>query len=318
MSTVPASCEGYRMPMDSRVILRRHGKSFYFAGQFLAGKQLIDCSRLYAFCRYLDDIADCSAFPGQARRVLEKVYEDISNGSSREPIVNDFLHLADSHAIDKRIVLELIHGLKGDLEPVEIRNWSQLLLYCYRAAGTVGLLMSRILGADDPEARFHAIDLGVAMQLTNIARDVAEDARAGRRYIPAELLPGLPPGKIADPDKAARPLLQRAVEAILATADCYYASGEAGLAYLPARPRLAILIASRVYRAIGSELRRNHCVTWKGRAFISGRRKALIASRTIVHYVVNNRYRACGGGHEACLHRAFAGMPEAHCKGIPA
>ena len=151
--------------------------------------------------------------------------------------------------IEPEIARELIAGMASDAETVRVADEAELLRYCYRAAGTVGLMMCRVLDAREPAAAAHAVDLGIAMQLTNLCRDVADDARMGRRYLPASLVGDLPPGDLIEPSPALRPKVRAAVARLLALAELYYASGEAGLPFLPVRARAGILVAGRVYRA---------------------------------------------------------------------
>lgn len=303
---------------EAKNTLRHHGKSFHFAGRFLAGNKLEDCTRLYSFCRYVDDIADCSKNKIEARRELSRVYEDLKYGQGRLPVIKDCIDLSRKHQIDRNILLELVYGLGGDLDEVFIIDWQELIRYCYRAAGTVGLLMSQILGASEDKAAYHAIDLGIAMQLTNIARDVEEDARSGRCYLPSTMMEGLTVEQIARPDHRAKPILRNAVSKILETADYYYASGEAGLAYLPPRSRLAILIASRVYKAIGTKIRRDRCSTWEGRAYVTGFQKVKIAAKAIKDCCLSTDLRSPEKQHQSSLHRPLAGMPKTHFGGISA
>lgn len=304
-------------PTDGRDILRRHGKSFHFAGHLLPEDSLKDCARLYTFCRYVDDLADCSANTMAAREALSSVYEDIKRGRSSRPFVMDFLRLAETHKIDTSIVLELIYGLEGDLDGVAVASWNDLIRYCFRAAGTVGIMMADILGAREREARFHAIDLGIAMQLTNIARDVQEDALAGRRYIPADLLPGLSCRQIASPDRPTQSLLRKAVQTILDKAEDYYESGEAGLRYLPPRARVAILVAARVYRQIGKELETRNCATWEGRAVVSMRKKLTVAAGCMPRFFKLEAATTAETRHRKDLHRFLAGLPKTHFGGLP-
>lgn len=293
-------------------VLRRHGKSFYFAGKFLNTAQLHDCARLYAFCRYLDDLVDGSTSSLIAAAKIEAISTEVASGQSSQPIVNDFLGLAHLYRFDHNIVLELIQGLRSDIDQVAFQDWDRLMRYCYQVAGTVGLLMAKILGSKSSYANFHAIDLGIAMQLTNISRDVMEDALSGRQYVPNCILPSLSPAEISSPDLSAREKLAAAVDLILSKADCYYRSGEIGLSYLPIRSHLAILISSRIYRAIGTELRRRGCATWHGRVFVSSQRKVLISLRTLVTFFRQRALSHSKPAHDANLHRALVGLPQTH------
>ena len=298
------------LPLNRAVgVLATHGKSFHFAGRLLAASQLQACARLYSFCRYLDDLADASDNNSESFRQLLQIYNELQSGVSFDPAVNDFLDLADEFQIDMAPVTQLIQGLLSDLDTVRIKDSAQLKRYCYRVAGTVGLLMCDVLGVKDPRAHKHAIDLGIAMQLTNIARDVAEDARNQRRYLPENIVGQLSPKLIAAADVWHREDLARAVKALLDEADRYYQSGEQGLAYLPWRARVAILVAARVYRAIGDQMARKGYATWLGRAQVSRREKIMIAAKTLVAFCARPHFHFKGASHDHKLHRPLHGLP---------
>jgi phytoene synthase len=162
-------------------------------------------------------------------------------------------------AIPKPYVQELLLGMQMDVEDTRYETLPDLLLYCHRVAGVVGLMMCHVLGARTQASLANAVHLGVAMQLTNICRDVAEDAQRGRTYLPARWL-------AADPTASV-------VARLLDEADRYYRSGERGIIALPFRAALAVRTARHVYAAIGSELRRRGCDVSAGRARVPGWRK---------------------------------------------
>jgi phytoene synthase len=265
-------------------VLARHGRSFHLAGRLLGRELRRDCARLYRFCRYVDDIADGPLGADRARQELDRVEGDLISGRSDDPIIADFSILALTRGVRVDAALELVAGVRQDIGPVRIQNGSELVRYAYRVAGTVGLMMADLLGARSPEADARAVDLGVAMQLTNIARDVVEDARRDRCYLPAERLGGVSIEDILEGRPAARPAVQRASGEVVSLADRYYGSGEAGLKFVPPRSRLAILVASRVYREIGHELRRREFRFWEGRVVVSLPRKLATATRALAAY----------------------------------
>lgn len=310
MSTTATPEPSSRIPhAEARNSLRDHGKSFYFAGKVLGEERLSACARLYRFCRYVDDLADDATDVGTARRKLNDVLHSLSIRGSDEPIVSDFLSLADDCAFDLRVTAELIKGVRGDLEEVEINSSAALYRYCYRVAGTVGLMMCNVLGVRDTRAMPFAIDLGIAMQLTNIARDVSEDAGNGRRYLPQIFLHG---ARLRDLEQGAPRLqgrLRSAVRELLSDADRFYRSGEAGLVYLPLRARFSILIASRTYQAIGGELAKRGYRTWNGRVFVSQRQKWGIAAKAAFEFLVSPRFWWKPKKHDSSLHRHLGNLP---------
>ncbi len=229
-------------------VLARYGRSFRLAGRLLPGPTLHRAAELYAFCREVDDLADEATDQTEARAALVGVRRAVLCGDDSHPVAARFLALHQSHAVSREAAITLIDTMLTDLDPVRLPDEAALLRYAHGAAGTVGLMMCAVLDARGATASSHAIDLGIAMQLTNIARDVVEDAAQGRIYLPACWLPpGTEPKDIAsDPDA-----VFAAVRKVLRCADGRYRSGERGIAYLPAQMRPAIRAAARLYEEIG-------------------------------------------------------------------
>ena len=266
---------------DAAATMKLHGKSFWFASLFLPRQVASDAARLYAFCRRMDDLADIAVTQAK-REVLAKVRQDLQRGVSDDPSVADFLELARQYDLPIGAADWLIGTFLEDAEaPMLIENEKQLVRYCYGVAGTVGLMMSPILGADRSRAGAAAIYLGVAMQMTNIARDVLEDARGGRRYLPGDWVrDALPQAMAATPES--RQEIASAVARLLDLADQYYARAAAGFTLIPSQSRRGIAIAASVYREIGMVLRKKNCAWWEGRVRVSLRRKLCVASRVLV------------------------------------
>jgi len=248
-------------------LLARAGKSFHLAGKFLPPARRTAATRLYAFCRGLDDLADETGDAAQ----IESVATALEQGDTSHPLAALYLTLENP---DPAPAVALARSLRDDTGPIEVSDERELLRYCHGVAGTVGLMMARVLGANDPAAAWHAIDLGIALQLTNIARDTREDADRGRRYLPATWL-DLPPSSIRQAPDAVHQSAMRC----LALAEPYYASGIAGLAYLPSESRRGILIAARVYREIGLELRRQGPNRKTDRVAVPSWRKATLVAQ---------------------------------------
>jgi phytoene synthase len=253
-------------------------------------------------CRYVDDIADEADSGPAALQALAKMKQDIGSGRSTDPIVADGIRLFAECGIEPGIFIELIDGVESDLGTVRIADTDALIHYCYQVAGTVGLMMCRILDAKEAAADAHAIDLGIAMQLTNICRDVVADATLDRRYLPATLVGELAPAAFLQPDTGTDAAVRSALSDLLQLADRYYQSGESGLAYLPVASRAGILLAARVYHAIGSTLRRNDFCFQSGRAVVGTGRKSLITLQTLAEFVLHRRYWQVPAAHDAALH----------------
>lgn len=303
------STPAFFRPSASDRVLARAGRSFHFASRFLSREHAGRAARLYAFCRYVDDLADLSSDPGAARDELTRIERDLASDRRIDPRVDDLLDLARETGLSVAAARQLVSGVRSDAGRVEIADVRGLLRYGYRVAGTVGLMMCPVLGTTDPRAVPFAIDLGIAMQLTNIARDVIEDARAGRRYLPGNWVGDAAPETIAGCPEALQPHVCHAVRRLLLMADRYYASGEAGLVYLEPRPRLAIAVAARVYRAIGLELERRDFAPWRGRAVVPTAKKVALASEVLLAEA--GRRRSDAMEHDASLHHCLAGLPGA-------
>ncbi len=233
--------------MTKKNYLALFAKSFNWAGFFLPNNIYHDCSKLYAFCRILDDLVDdkdnlevkIKRF-NEIRNIFKNIYEldnndrQLSDGNEHELIINHMIILADNNNIKRIILDDLIKGVGSDLkQKIHFRSVKDLLVYSYGVAGTVGLMMAKILNVNDARSLKGAIDLGIAMQLTNIARDVIEDQKMNRQYIKPDF------------------------ENILATlklADMFYESSFSSLKKIPFKYRFAIIVARRVYRQIGRKI----------------------------------------------------------------
>ena len=185
-----SSNELVRAQAAARAITREHARTFYFASHVLGPAVQRDAYAVYACCRSIDDAIDRAVArrehvrPEVAGEILERAF---GSGGSRpgEEWMPAFRDTVLRKKIRRKWFEDLAVGVAGDAGPVELQTWEELDLYCYRVAGTVGLMMMRVFGLEDETAEPRALDLGRGMQLTNILRDVAEDAAAGRIYLPA-------------------------------------------------------------------------------------------------------------------------------------
>ena len=264
-------------------ILRHHSKSFALAGRLLPARCRADAATLYAWCRRCDDAVDQppdeegrAAAVVRLREELEQVYAPAGGATGLDPVLRGFQGVVRRHGIPRRWPEDLIEGLAMDVGAVRYETVDALLLYAYRAAGVVGLMMAKIMGARGAEALRRAVDLGIGMQLTNVCRDVAEDAARGRVYLPADLLTA----RAAEPEApaAVEEATSRAVKALLALAEAFYASGRAGLPFLPVRCAIGIHAAALIYREIGREIARRGFDV-RTRAVVSRGRKLWLALR---------------------------------------
>lgn len=236
--------------------IQRHSRSFSFANCLLPATKRADVERLYAWCRWCDDGVDCAASPQAAECFLQQAVADVGLIAAGMPplaVESGWLEsVVRRHDIPLAAAFALLEGMRCDLGPAAGWNTDDLLRYCFRAAGAVGVLMCPILGLEDRRYLRNAAALGMGMQMTNIARDVAEDWRRGRCYLPVEWSGGLYPSK-AEPEPE---VVKRGVRELLAMADDYYIAGERGVAALARESRLAVRAASKIYHAIGVKIRR--------------------------------------------------------------
>jgi phytoene synthase len=200
-------------------------------------------------------------------------------------------------------VLSLIDGIQSDLTMRHLQDETSLLRYAYQVAGTVGLLMCVVLDVRDKQAWPFAIDLGIAMQLTNIARDVGQDAEMNRIYLPANWCGDLSAQQVLTPDAQQAHSLQVSTKRLLALAQEYYQSGLSGVVYLPPAARYGIIVAAHVYGEIGHTIARSGYRSWDRRAVVSQSRKAVCAASALMRYALYPSLRKSNPRHASALHQ---------------
>lgn len=266
----------------SRRQIRGGSKSFAFASLFFSKRERACAWLLYAWCRYCDDQIDGAPTSEAARERLADLEHWIRRAAgSAEP-------LALPQAEGLRLVLrecelpieyplDLLRGMRMDIEGYRGRSLPELLDYCYCVAGVVGLMMCHIMGVSDRRALRHALHLGQAMQLSNICRDFDEDWRLGRVYVPGEWLAEHSLGWREFDSPTGRGLWPQFARRILELAEKKYRSGREGLSFLPFRAAWAVAIALGTYRRIGEKVRSRGPRAWDDRCFTSPTEKAVIA-----------------------------------------
>ena len=215
----------------SNDLLKSNAKSFYWASFFLSKKTYSKCSALYNFCRTLDDIADSSDKMKTKKQNFSKFKNNFIDKNFNNLIVKSMWQIIKKEQISEKVVFDLFDGIEMDLnESVKLKSKKDLLMYSYRVAGTVGLMMSKILKVDNKVSLKGAIDLGIAMQLTNIARDVIEDKNRNREYIEYNF---------------------SSIEETIHNAELFYQKSFFAIGSIPIRSRFAVIVARRVYKKIG-------------------------------------------------------------------
>lgn len=271
----------------SRLIIQKGSKSFAAAARLFDEETRENAYMLYAWCRHCDDVIDNQELgfdskPQAAettRKILaelrEKTQAAIDNKPSEDPIFEGLRYVLKRNEIPGRYPLELLEGFAMDATSHKYHTMEDTLQYCYYVAGVVGIMMAYVMGTRDPAALQRATDLGIAFQLTNISRDVCEDAGVDRIYLPADWLTeaGIPAAEIAQPQHAAK--LAKLVGRLLNEADRYYNSAREGFRSLGFRSAWAVAAARDVYRAIGETVRERGETAWQERVIVRKRRKLL-------------------------------------------
>ena len=279
---------------NSRDMIRKGSRSFALASRLFDTATRDHAWMLYAWCRHCDDEIDGQdlGMTPAARPVHDPAHDPAASleklrietqralrgDAVTDPVFIAFQRVALEHGIPERHALELLAGFEMDVTNFRYRTIDETLLYCYRVAGVVGVMMALVMGVRDTPNLQRAADLGIAFQLTNIARDVVDDARNGRCYLPAEWLAeaGVPPDAIAQPEH--RPAIARVVRRLLTEADRYYQSADTGLQSLSFRSGWAVATALGVYRDIGNIVRARGARAWDTRAVVGAPRKMLYLS----------------------------------------
>jgi phytoene synthase len=271
--------------ISNRKTIRKGSRSFAAAARLLSPDIRQDVYRLYAWCRHCDDEIDGQQLgfgQHQLTRVdqqqrLARIDALTRTALRNEPTANSTFEglqkVVQQYQIPDRHPLELIKGFAMDVEGYRYENLEDTLLYCYHVAGVVGIMMAYVMGVRDERVLKRAADLGIAFQLTNISRDVMDDAANNRLYIPQKWLmqEGVPHQGVSNPQY--RDGVFRCVSRLLAEADRYYASAREGISELPLRCAWAITAADRVYRNIGEIVKSRGSHAWDKRAVTPASRK---------------------------------------------
>ena len=220
--------------MSSKNYLSIYAKSFNWAGFFLPKKTYKNCSYLYDFCRVVDNIADDEGEIEIKKIKFQKFVSDFKKKNFEDPVIQNMWNIIHEFNISLEIIYDLFDGIESDIKQnVKIDTRKDLLIYCYRVAGTVGLMMAKILKVSKKQSLKSAIDLGIAMQLTNISRDVIEDSKKNRSYINGSF---------------------EEINSTIKLADTFYKNSFYSIREIPLSFRFSILVARRIYRKIGYKI----------------------------------------------------------------
>lgn len=254
----------HRLELAAREnLLSQHSKTFHLASRFLPKEMRADASLCYSFCRVVDDIADESPSHEQAKAELDSVRQMLIKEIPPIGIVAEFIELSERTEMGVQPALDLMSGMLSDLRPLTFTSDDELDTYCYQAAGTVGLMMCAVLGVREQSAKAAALSLGMAMQLTNICRDVKEDIGRSRIYLPPlnglnSLLRPQQLTNLKHLDLQVKMEMTARVSYQLSRAEHFYEQAKQGYSALPPGARFAIIFAANLYRAIGVRLYKNY------------------------------------------------------------
>jgi 15-cis-phytoene synthase len=283
---------------ECRWMITKGSKSFSLAARLFDTETRDAAFFLYGWCRYCDDQVDqggtgASTVDVEQRlaRLFNATRSAFSDTGQTQSVFIALQYIVRRYAIPAHYALELIEGMAMDARGTRYDSIGELLLYCYRVAGTVGLMMSHVMGVRDERALKHAADLGTAMQLTNIARDVLEDAAMGRIYLPLDWLSeaGIAPEEIAASKN--RDKLALVTRRLLYEAARYYRSGDSGLWHLSFRSACAVAAARRVYSEIGSLILQRGSRAWDERGYVTGKRKLRVIVRGLLQVLATVPWR---------------------------
>lgn len=262
----------------------RGSKSFYFATRFFPPELARAAHAVYWFCRYTDDLVDEAPSIETGTRDLEAWAAELQRGlrgaTVEHPVLRLFLRTREQHQIPGEYPLELVEGMRMDLRCTRYENFAELRVFCYRVASVVGLMMSHVIGFRG-DAPSHAIDLGIAMQLTNILRDIGEDLQRGRIYLPAEDLRAFGYSEVELRRGVRNDAFRRLMHFQVSRARQFYQRSMPGISLLHPEGRFAVKVAADVYHAILGRIEDADYDVFSRRAVVPARTKYWLTARSI-------------------------------------
>ena len=271
----------------SNFSLKNRAKTFYFASLFFSTDKRNDIKSLYLFCRFVDDLGDNKNLSKKASKIkLNRIKKELLTRKSKDQIILNFINLMSKYGINHRIPNDLVDGVLSDLNKVNIKDYDQLFSYSYKVAGTVGLMMCDIMGVKDNSLKFNAIYLGIAMQLTNISRDIREDLLRDRIYIPKEIRIHVKNNFCKTPfsEKLQREF-SKDLKTLLDTSDIVYDLAWEGIIKLPLKYRFPIAVASYLYQSIGIKIRNKNYNVWKQRIYLTKIEKVIKTFKVLIKLI---------------------------------
>ena len=268
-------------------------KTFNFASLFFKKNLREDIKVLYSFCRYIDDLGDDSSIKKKhAIKQLNVIKKSIILNKSNDTIIKKFQILMGKYFIPVNIPLFLISAIKDDLGEIDFKNYSQLITYSFKVAGTVGLMMCKIMKTNSPKLNLRGIQLGIAMQMTNICRDIKEDLERGRIYIPKTHRTVINKGcKEILHNKILRKKMSKDIEKLIDSSNKIYSNAWNGILDLPLKFSIPIAIASELYKEIGEKIKKDSYQIWERRVYVNLFEKILISIKTFFKVILRYKTR---------------------------
>ena len=280
--------------VNNKDIIYQNSKSFFWASKFLPKGTLEKVINIYSFCRIQDDIVDEGLLIENSKEALE------------------LKAIIKSYGISEELISELIDGINSDINFTRYKDNAELLRYCYKVAGAVGLMMLSALKIKAKDARYFAIDLGIAMQLTNISRDIVQDYKKNRIYLPENT--GIDKICMSNMTDQNQKKIQKTVKNLLIKADIFYKSSLNGMRFIPIQSRISILIALRIYQAIGKKIRNTGLMFLHENIYVSKKEKLFIVIKTIFEFLIFFLIPLFRKKHNKYLHESLIGLLDVNAK----
>ena len=295
--------------MENNLLMRKHGKTFYWASFFLDNAKMQAIYSIYSFCRKIDDMVDEAKNLNIAKKKL-LIFIDAWNKGKPHPVINVLNNIPKENWPNQKLVKMFLNGQISDIKFTSFKSEKALIIYCYQVAGTVGLMVCDIFGVKDKKMRYFAIDLGIAMQLVNISRDIYEDSARNRIYLPESLIGKHSPEAIAHPTKKTAAKIDLTRKKIINLANIYFASASQAIDHLPRGAALAVKLASALYQQIGYQLIQTQYQHKEKRCYVSNFSKLLITLKIIAKFLITFQVKL--KPHNKNLHKFITTLPDCH------
>jgi phytoene synthase len=272
----------------ARSLTAHHAKSFYFSANMLPKEKRWATFALYGFCRYVDNLIDVprprhqKEIENELNYLKNEIITSNRTGESEHPIIRPFISVVKHFDIPIEYALDLIKGVEMDTHKNRYHSYDELYLFAYRVAGVVGLMMTPLLGYSDPEAFEHAEKLGIAMQLTNILRDIKEDKEMNRIYLPTDELAKFNVSERDIFEENMTDELKKLIKFQVDRAHQFYNEADEGIKMLDRDAQFAIYSASKIYRGILKKIEMQNYNPFLGRVFVPQRKKIRIVATEVL------------------------------------